>query len=410
MPACSIWRCPGDLTGNYFHSFLKGFLEEADRWRTPLLGGDLSNSEKVYVSITAWGSFKEDRHPVYRSGGQVDDTLILIGDVGFSRLGLEILQQEDPDRLWEITDEETLASWSGDAFRFRCLKAHLLPSPLIPVGIWLCENGLANSMIDVSDGLATDLLHLACESQVEAEIQIDRLVLPEHNINQLSALEAALNGGEDYALLLSASPEQVERLSATYPSHFPPSSNDRKIVAGQACCLPQAKGRTTTLRTERVRPLQMKFIRTTPRSLLLIRETPEKTALAFSVGVFCGFSPFMGFHTILGLVAAIAFRLNKTAVLIGVFMNSPWLLAPYYTFATWFGVQLMGLPAGVSLAEIGLSDVLGAEFWYSIASQWRLLIPAFVGSFLLSIILSLLGYGLALFLIRRTFPSSLDDA
>ncbi len=78
----------------------------------------------------------------------------------------------------------------------------------------------------------------------------------------------------------------------------------------------------------------MKFIRTTLRSLLLIRETPEKTALAFSVGVFCGFSPFMGFHTILGLVTAIAFRLNKTAVLIGVFMNSPWLLAPYYTFAT----------------------------------------------------------------------------
>ena len=224
---------PGDLTGNYFHSFLKGFLEEAERWRTPLLGGDLSNSEKVYVSITAWGSFKEDRHPVYRSGGQVDDTLILIGDVGFSRLGLEILQQEDPDRLWEITDEETLASWSGDAFRFRCLKAHLLPSPLIPVGIWLCENGLANSMIDVSDGLATDLLHLACESQVEAEIQIDRLVLPEHNINQLSALEAALNGGEDYALLLSASPEQVERLSATYPSHFPPHRMIGKLSQGK---------------------------------------------------------------------------------------------------------------------------------------------------------------------------------
>ncbi len=154
----------------------------------------------------------------------------------------------------------------------------------------------------------------------------------------------------------------------------------------------------------------MKFIRTTLRSLLLIRETPEKTALAFSVGVFCGFSPFMGFHTILGLVTAIAFRLNKTAVLIGVFINSPWLMAPYYTFATWFGVQLMGLPAGVSLAEIGLSDVLEAEFWYSIASQWRLLIPAFVGSFLLSIILSLLGYGLALFLVRRTLPSSLDDA
>ena len=150
----------------------------------------------------------------------------------------------------------------------------------------------------------------------------------------------------------------------------------------------------------------MKFIRTTLRSLLLVRETPQKIALAFSVGVFFGFSPFMGFHTILGLVAVAVFRLNKPAVLVGVFMNSPWFLAPYYTFATWFGVQLMGLPSGVSLAEIGLSDVLEAEFWYSIASQWRLVIPAFVGSFLLSIILSLLGYGLALFLIRRALPQN----
>lgn len=213
---------PNDLDSGYPHAFLKGFLEETAHWKIPLLGGNLSSNDKVHTSTTAWGSFQKNQHPIYRSGGQEHDTLVLIGSVGFSRLGLEILKKENPDQLCEITDEDSLAKWSGNTFRFRCLKAHLLPFPLIAVGVWLCENNLANSMIDISDGLASDLLHLANESQLEAEIRIDNLSLPAHAIGEISPLEAALNGGEDYALLLSTSEKQLQQLIATYPSNFPP--------------------------------------------------------------------------------------------------------------------------------------------------------------------------------------------
>lgn len=145
----------------------------------------------------------------------------------------------------------------------------------------------------------------------------------------------------------------------------------------------------------------MSLLQSIIRSLLLVGDTPERTALAFSVGVFFGFSPFVGLHTVLGLATAFVCRLNKTAVLIGVFSNNPWILPPYYGLATWFGVQLMGLPEGVSIAHIGLSDLLEAEFWSWLATQWRLVIPAFVGSSVLSILFSLLAYPLALLMIRR---------
>lgn len=150
----------------------------------------------------------------------------------------------------------------------------------------------------------------------------------------------------------------------------------------------------------------MKFIRTTLDSLLLVQDTVEKIALAFSVGVFLGFSPFIGLHTILGFITAAIFRLNKTAVLIGLFINNPWVLVPYYTFSTWFGIQLVGLPSGVSLAEIGLRDMLDLEFWYWIASQWKLAIPAFIGSFFISIVLAVLAYVVALFLIRKALSKN----
>ena len=224
---------PNDLDSCYPRAFMKGFLQETAYWKIPLLGGNLSSNKKVHAGITAWGSFQKNQHPIYRSGGQEHDILILIGDVGFSRLGLEILKKENSNQLCEITDEDSLKKWSGDAFRFRCLKAHLLPFPLIAVGMWLCEKKLANSMIDISDGLASDLLHLANESQLEAEIKIDRLYLPEHAVDKVSPLEAALNGGEDYALLLSASEKQLHQLTATYPSDFPPYQIMGKLSSGK---------------------------------------------------------------------------------------------------------------------------------------------------------------------------------
>ena len=151
MPALLSLGLPYDLTQEYFYGFMKGFLKDGAKWKVPLIGGDLSRSDTVVVNVTVWGCF-ETGVPVWRSEAQDQDQLILIGEVGLSRLGLEILQSEDSTSLTQMASEKELVEWAHDPFRARCLAAHLLPRPLVETGNWLCENGLVNAMIDVSDG------------------------------------------------------------------------------------------------------------------------------------------------------------------------------------------------------------------------------------------------------------------
>ena len=77
--------------------------------------------------------------------------------------------------------------------------------------------------------------------------------------------------------------------------------------------------------------------------LLHTHDTPRRTAFAFALGVFLGFSPMLGLHAILGLVCAFLFGLNRVAVLVGVYSNLPWILPPYYTVATLGGARLLGI-------------------------------------------------------------------
>ncbi len=86
--------------------------------------------------------------------------------------------------------------------------------------------------------------------------------------------------------------------------------------------------------------------------LLHTHDTPRRTAAAYAAGVFWGYSPLLGLHTILGLVTGFALDLNRVAVLLGVYSNLPWTLAPYYTLATLGGAALLGadIPPGL-LAE-----------------------------------------------------------
>lgn len=99
--------------------------------------------------------------------------------------------------------------------------------------------------------------------------------------------------------------------------------------------------------------------------LLHTHDTPERTAAAYAVGVFFGFSPFLGLHTVLGLVVAFAFNLNRVAVLLGVYSNLPWILPAYYTLATTVGAALLqyDVPAGFwkDLREV-LTDASWGEF------------------------------------------------
>ena len=137
------------------------------------------------------------------------------------------------------------------------------------------------------------------------------------------------------------------------------------------------------------------------KGLLYLDDTPERTALAFSIGIFLGFSPFLGFHTLVGLAVAFLFKMNRVAVLLGVWSNTPWWIVPYYTGATWIGMWITRFRIDwTTLKEIFRLGVdqgfIGSVFWVRIASQWGFLLSFLIGSLLLATLFAFIAYPLSL--------------
>ena len=136
-------------------------------------------------------------------------------------------------------------------------------------------------------------------------------------------------------------------------------------------------------------------------TLLHVADTPERTAAAFAMGVFFGFSPFLGFHTLLAIIIAILFNLNRVAALLGVYSNLPWIIAPYYAIVTMLGAKIIGHkpPEGfkAQLSALFEESVFHSEFWYQLITILKpLLWPYTVGSLLGAIVMAALAYPLAL--------------
>jgi uncharacterized protein (DUF2062 family) len=150
-------------------------------------------------------------------------------------------------------------------------------------------------------------------------------------------------------------------------------------------------------RSIRTRALVRRWLDT----LLHIDDTPTRTAAAFALGVFFGFSPFLGFHTILGILFAFVLNLNRVAVLLGVYSNLPWIIAPYYAFVTMAAARAMHdrIPPGFR-SRIGALfelSIFGGEFWHELIVIIKpLLWPYATGSFFGALILAAIAYPLAL--------------
>ena len=133
--------------------------------------------------------------------------------------------------------------------------------------------------------------------------------------------------------------------------------------------------------------------------LLHTHDTPRRTAAAFALGVFFGFSPLLGLHTILGLAFAFALRLNRIAVLIGVYSNLPWILPPYYAMATIVGAAILGVSVPPDLAA-QLRQVFSAPSLADLRTLAGGLAPLFwsftLGSTIGSCVLSFVGYYVSL--------------
>ena len=136
--------------------------------------------------------------------------------------------------------------------------------------------------------------------------------------------------------------------------------------------------------------------------LLHTHDTPERTALAYAVGVLFGFSPFLGLHTVLGLIVAFVFNLNRVAVLLGIYSNLPWMLPAYYTLTTMLGAELLrvDIPPGL-LKELraALDGVSWGEF-RALAKALTPMLWAFaLGSMIGAVILAVVAYRAALTMI-----------
>ena len=136
-------------------------------------------------------------------------------------------------------------------------------------------------------------------------------------------------------------------------------------------------------------------------TLLHVADTPERTAAAFAMGVFFGFSPFLGFHTLLAIIVAFLLDLNRVAALLGVYANLPWIIAPYYAIVTMIGARIIGHkpPVGfhARLAALFELSVFQSEFWQQLIIVLKpLLLPYTVGSLLGALLMTAVAYPLAL--------------
>jgi len=197
--------------------FLEGFLALADKYRTPLAGGDLAESPIPVADIVLTGAVRRGK-ALLRSGARPGHLLYVTGCLGGAAAGLAQLEQlanalqrskgARPTRPPRPPQPPPIPG------KLRTLLApHLFPAPRVAQGLWLVRHSLATAAIDLSDGLSTDLTHLCEESGVAAEV--DAAMLP---IHPAATQAQALHGGEDYELLFTAPPStRVPRSIAGVP-------------------------------------------------------------------------------------------------------------------------------------------------------------------------------------------------
>jgi thiamine-monophosphate kinase len=178
---------PRRLPQRQLDRFLKGVLGMAEEHQITLAGGDIAESpDGVIADIVVVGSVPRGR-AVLRSGAKPGDRIYVTGELGGSAAALAEL-------------------FAGRRVRPGDYPRHFAPVPRVDVGEFLRERRLASSMIDLSDGLSTDLAHICEESGVGAAILADALPLATIGRDRgvKVDLRHALDGGEDYELLFTA--------------------------------------------------------------------------------------------------------------------------------------------------------------------------------------------------------------
>jgi len=198
----------------------EGIRAACDNYKVDLVGGDTASSPSgLVMSLTAIGRAARD-NTVLRSGAKVNDIICVTGDLGAAFIGLQILEREK-----EVF--QTNPHMQPDLEKYEYLVGRQLkPEARMDIIHELAEkNIIPTSMIDISDGLASELLHLGKNSNVgikifEEKIPIDSLTYDTSIEFKIDPTTAALNGGEDYELLFTIKPSDFEKLKNHPDIHF----------------------------------------------------------------------------------------------------------------------------------------------------------------------------------------------
>jgi thiamine-monophosphate kinase len=185
--------CPADMPVETLAGLTDGLWAEARSVGVGVVGGDVTSSPALVVSVTALGSL-EGRDPVTRAGARAGDTVALAGRVGWAAAGWAVLAR-------------------GFRSPVAVVSAHRVPEPPYAAGPQAADAG-ATAMIDISDGLLADLGHVARASGVRIDVRTAALVVPDRLVDVGAALGIdpmhwLLTGGEDHAL------------AATFPGDVP---------------------------------------------------------------------------------------------------------------------------------------------------------------------------------------------
>jgi thiamine-monophosphate kinase len=211
----SVWKT------DFLDKFYKGWFDLAKKLGVELIGGDISKTpDKIVIDSIVAGETRKGK-AVLRSGAKAGDLIFVTGKLGGAAVALELLEKG-----------ERFEKGSKNYIQ-KLLLRQLKPNPQIEIGRILGEKNLATSMIDLSDGLSSDLAHLCRESKVGARIFSEKIPIDE-NLEKFSTqrrrdaeiekdefsktrqvpfpLSFPLNGGEDFELLFTVEPKKKFRV------------------------------------------------------------------------------------------------------------------------------------------------------------------------------------------------------
>ncbi|MDU2064191.1 MAG: thiamine-phosphate kinase [Sporomusaceae bacterium] len=212
----------------------EGMKEICREYGVNIVGGDtVASKEKLVISVTVTGEV-DPSFLVRRSGARVGDLVVVTGTLGNSSMGFTLLSE---------------GQWEEISFAWPLVTAHLTPRPQVELGQLLAKNG-AHSMNDISDGLASEANEIAAASKVgmildEAKIPLSDELKQAARLLELSAVECALYGGEDYQLVFTMSQGDFALLTEQYPDLALTAVGE--VVAGKEVFLRTVAGDMTLL-------------------------------------------------------------------------------------------------------------------------------------------------------------------